>query len=235
MKHAVNPINKHLNNKLYIILFFGLLSTSSFGQKNKYKDIIKQLKIVDEDDKKYRIKIQELGEKYGLQSKKVDSVWVLMNKADSINLKKVKSILDKYGWLGASEIGTVCNIALYRIIQHSDIKTQEHYLPLMREAVKNKKANASDLASLEDRVALRQGNKQIYGTQIGYDPKTHEYYVSPLEDPDNVDKRRAEAGLKPLSEVLEFYFDTWKLKWDVEQYKKDLPEILEKIKSKKSN
>jgi hypothetical protein len=124
---------------------------------------------------------------------------------------------------------------LYRIIQHSDIKTQEHYLPLMREAVKNKKATSSDLASLEDRVALRQGGKQIYGTQIGYDSKTLKYYVSPLEDPDNVDKRRAEAGLKPLSEVLEFYFDTWKLKWDVEQYKKDLPEILEKIKSKKSN
>ena len=222
-----------INSKLYILLFFVLLSISSFGQKKRYKEVIKQLTIIDNDDVKYRIKIQELGDIYGLQSKEVDSVWVLMNKTDSLNLKKVKLIIDKYGWLGMDEIGTLCNTALYRIIQHSDIKTQEYYLPLMREAVKNKKATSSDLASLEDRVALRHGNNQIYGTQIGYDPKTLKYYVSPLEDPDNVDKRRAEVGLKPLSEVLEYYFDTWKLKWDVEQYKKDLPEILEKIKSKK--
>jgi hypothetical protein len=135
--------------------------------------------------------------------------------------------------LGISEIGNQCSSALYRVIQHSDLNTQEKYLPLIREAVKNKEAKPRDLATLEDRVALRQGKKQIYGTQVGQDKNSLKYYVSPLADPDNVDKRRAEVGLEPLSMVLESYFETWHLKWDVEQYKKDLPTIMEMYKSTK--
>nr|MBP9924008.1 hypothetical protein [Bacteroidia bacterium] len=75
--------------------------------------------------------------------------------------------------------------------------------------------------------ALRQGRMQIYGSQINRDIKTQSYYVSPLEDPDNVDKRRAEVGLQPLAE----YLLNWNLVWDVEQYKKDLPGIMEKWKN----
>jgi hypothetical protein len=217
-----------------ILLVLGfLLFLSTYGQDEKYKDVIDQLLIIDNDDLKYRIQIQELGSKFGLFSSKVDSVWLLMNKTDSINQVKVKTILDKYGWLGISEIGNQCSSALYRVIQHSDLNTQEKYLPLIREAVKNKEAKPRDLATLEDRVALRQGKKQIYGTQVGQDKNSLKYYVSPLADPDNVDKRRAEVGLEPLSMVLESYFETWHLKWDVEQYKKDLPTIMEMYKSTK--
>jgi hypothetical protein len=217
-----------------ILLVLGfLLFLSTYGQDNKYKDVIDQLVIIDNDDLKYRIQVQELGEKYGLFSKEMDAVWLLMNKTDSINQVKVKTILDKYGWLGISKIGNQCSSTLYRVIQHSDLNTQEKYLPLIREAVKNKEAKPRDLATLEDRVALRQGKKQIYGTQIGQDKKSLKYYVSPLEDPDNVDKRRAQVELEPLSKVLESYFETWHLKWDVEQYKKDLPTIMEMYKSTK--
>jgi hypothetical protein len=217
-----------------ILLVLGfLLFLSTYGQDNKYKDVIDQLVIIDNDDLKYRIQVQELGEKYGLFSKEVDAVWLLMNKTDSINQVKVKTILDKYGWLGISKIGNQCSSTLYRVIQHSDLNTQEKYLPLIREAVKNKEAKPRDLATLEDRVALRQGKKQIYGTQIGQDKKSLKYYLSPLEDPDNVDKRRAQVELEPLSKDLESYFETWHLKWDVEQYKKDLPTIMEMYKSTK--
>jgi hypothetical protein len=100
---------------------------------------------------------------------------------------------------------------------------------MMREAVKNGKAAGSSLALLEDRVALGQGKRQIYGSQISRDPETQEYYISPLEDPDNVDKRRAEVGLGPLSE----YVIHWQIKWDVEKYKKDLPKLEEKGKNNK--
>ena len=206
---------------------------STYGQDKNYKEIIDQLLIVDNDDSKYRIQIQDLGEKYGLFSKEVDAVWLLMNKTDSINQVIVKSILDKYGWLGISKIGNQCNSTLYRVIQHSGLNIQEKYLPLIREAVKNKEAKPRDLATLEDRVALRQGKKQVYGTQVGQDKKSLKYYISPLEDPDNVDNRREEVGLEPLSKVLESYFETWHLKWDVEQYKKDLPTIMEIYKPTK--
>jgi hypothetical protein len=142
---------------------------------------------------------------------------------DSVNLLKIKKIIDKYGWLGPETIGENGNATLFLVIQHADQKTQEKYLPIMRQAVKDKKALGSELALLEDRVALGQGKKQIYGSQIGGDPGN--YYVLPLEDPDNVDKRRAEVGLPPLYEYLKHY----NIKWDVEQYKKDFPEKKEKI------
>ena len=75
-------------------------------------------------------------------------------------------------------------------------------------------------------MALRKGNKQVYGSQIGQDAETGLYYVSPLEDPDNVDKRREKVGLGPLAD----YVLRWNIVWEVETYKKQLPEIEAKRK-----
>ena len=180
------------------------------------------------EDQTYRKQIDGIEKKYGWESKEMKDHWKIINEKDSINLIKVQSILDKYGWLGADVVGGQGNSTLFLVIQHSDQSTQEKYLPMMREAVKNSKAQGSSLALLEDRVALGQGKRQIYGSQIGRDPETKIYYVSPLEDPDNVDKRRAEVGLGPLSD----YVSRWQIKWDVEQYKMDLPKLEEKTKRK---
>jgi outer membrane protein OmpA-like peptidoglycan-associated protein len=73
---------------------------------------------------------------------------------------------------------------------------------MMRDAVKNGKADPSQLALLEDRVALGQGKKQIYGSQIIKDPVTGKDTIAPIEDFANVDKRRAEVGLEPLEEYV---------------------------------
>ena len=173
------------------------------------------------EDQKYRLQINGIEKQYGSQSKELIDHWKFIEGKDSINLLKVKSILDKYGWLGEDEIGNHGNTTLFLVIQHSDINTQDKYLPMMREAVKNGKAHASSLALLEDRVAFRHGKKQIYGSQIGQDLSSHNYYVLPLEDPDNVDKRRSEVGLEPLAE----YVKHWNIKWNIEQYKKDLPKL----------
>jgi hypothetical protein len=48
----------------------------------------------------------------------------------------------------------------------------------------------------------------------------------PLEDPDNVDKRRAAVGLEPLAD----YVKSWDIEWNVEAYKKQLPAIEAKQK-----
>ena len=82
-------------------------------------------------------------------------------------------------------------------------------------------ASASSLALLIDRIEIREGRKQIYGSQIGTIPNTKTQYVLPLIDPDNVDKRRAEVGLGSISD----YVKNWNLIWDVEKYKSDLPEL----------
>jgi hypothetical protein len=143
---------------------------------------------------------------------------------DSLNLISIVSILDKHGWLGPEIIGEQGNSTLFLVIQHANITTQQKYLPMMREAVKKGNARPSSLALLEDRVLLRTGKNQIYGSQIGIDSNTNLNYVLPLDDPDNVDKRRAEVGLQPLAD----YISLWNLTWDVEAYKKELPALIEK-------
>jgi hypothetical protein len=198
------------------------------AEANLNKPLVSILDSIYIEDQKYRQQIDGIEKKYGWESNEMKAHWKIINEKDSINLIKVKSILDKYGWLGADVVGGQGNSTLFLVIQHSDQATREKYLPMMREAVKNGKAQGSSLALLEDRVALGQGKRQIYGSQIGRDPETQIYYVSPLEDPDNVDKRRAEVGLEPLSE----YVNNWQMEWDVEQYKKDLPKLEEKTKRK---
>ena len=197
------------------------------AEANLNKPLVAELDSIYTEDQKYRLQIDEIEKKYGWESNQMKAHWKIINEKDSVNLIKIKSLLDKYGWLGTDVIGEQGNSTMFLVIQHSDVATQDKYLPMMREAVKNGKAKGSSLALLEDRVALRKGKKQIYGSQIGRDNDTKLYYVSPLEDPDNVDKRRAKVGLEPLAD----YVNYWQIKWDVEQYKKDLLTIEAKEKA----
>lgn len=215
------------NDKRWQPLLEKIKENKKKAEANLNKPLMAMLDTIDRDDQQYRKQIHEIEKKFGRESKEMKAHWKIINEKDSINLIKVKAILDKYGWLGPDVVGMDGSITLFLVIQHSDQKTQEKYLPMMREAVKTGKAHASSLALLEDRVALGQGKKQTYGSQIGYDDESKLYYVSPLEDPENVDKRREEVGLQPLAE----YVKRWEIKWDVEQYKKDLPAIEAKRKA----
>ncbi len=190
------------------------------------KPLMAQLESMLTEDQQYRMQTGDIEKKYGRNSPEMRAHGELIDQKDSINRIQVLAILDQYGWLGPDVVGEDGNSMLFLGIQHANLAVQEKYLPMMREAVKNGRAAGSQLALLEDRVALRQGKKQHYGSQIGRDESTGIFYVCPLEDPDNVDQRRAEVGLKPLAD----YVMRWDIKWDVEQYKKDLPWIEEKEK-----
>ena len=199
------------------------------SEANLNKPLVAQLDSIHDEDQVYRKQLDGIREKYGQQSKEMREQWKIINYKDSINLIKVKTILDKYGWLGPDVVGGQGNSTLFLVIQHADLKTQEKYLPMMREAVKNNKAQPSSLALLEDRVLMRNGKKQLYGSQISFNQKTNTYYVAALEDPDNVDKRRANMNLGTLAD----YVKNWKIIWDVEAYKKLLPELEKDLEKNK--
>jgi hypothetical protein len=190
-------------------------------EANYDKPLQAKLLAIYDDDQPIRQQYISAQKEFGYQSKQVDSLGKVMMSKDSINLIKVTEILDKYGWIGSDKVGGTANQTLFLVIQHSDLKTQQKYLPMMREAVKKKNASGSALALLEDRVALGEGKRQVYGSQIGRDNSTNKSYVLPLDDPDNVDKRRAEVGLGLLAD----YVKRWDIVWNVEEYKKILPEI----------
>lgn len=178
--------------------------------------LIDELDSIFRDDQQYRLRLGIMEAKFGRGSQELKIFWQSIAEKDSVNLLKVEAILEKYGWPGPRTISQQCSQAIFLVIQHADINTQEKYLPLMRAAVKDGKVSPGSLALLEDRINLARGRKQVYGSQIGMD-KDGKYYVDDLEDPDNVDKRRAEVGLQPLSEYVKF----WNLTWDVSTYKKE--------------
>lgn len=195
-------------------------------EANLDKGLLAILDSIYTDDQSYRLKSDAISQKHGYQSAEMTALWDTIQVKDSINLIKVTKILDERGWLGPDVVGRQGSATLFLVIQHADIKTQEKYLPMMRDAVKKGNANAANLALLEDRVLLRQGKRQIYGSQIGMMPGTEKHYVLPLEDPDHVDERRAAVGLGKLQD----YVSHWNIVWDVEAYKKQLPELEKKQK-----
>ena len=229
MKNHIVKLSKRLMFKSLLVIITCLWSCNA-QNKGDHAQLKNELESIFDDDQKYRTDMEELAEKHGWKSRPVDSVGVLIQKQDSINLQKVSNIIDKYGWLGVKEVGEKANATIFLVIQHANFEYQQKYLPLMREAVKNDKAKGKDLAYLEDRVALKNGEKQIYGTQIGNDWKNNKPYVRPLIDPVNANARRLSVGLNTLEEYLE----NWNMSWDPEEYSKNL-EYYQSLEKPKNN
>ena len=216
--------------KTIFLIFVATLCVITSCQKKENtlnKSLQKELEQIHDDDQKVRESSHLIREKYQNtnNSYKVDSVIKLMWKNDSQNQQKVKKIIDKYGWLGSEDIGQKANQALFLVIQHADFTMQKKYFPVMKNAVKLKKANSFDLALLEDRMLLYQGKKQIYGSQF-MQAANGIGFPFPVIDPDNLDKRRKSVGLEPIEE----YLKQSGIKWNLEEYKKKLPEYEKVLK-----
>ena len=203
-------------------------STSPLQLKTKHKTVTYLLDSVLITDQMYRMELDTIKNKFGNNSNEIKNHWRKINKTDSSNLVIVERVINTYGWLGPKEIGEKANLALFLVIQHSNTFTQEKYLPIMQKAVKVGKAYPADLALLTDRVKLGKKELQVYGSQIGTHPETGKLYVLPLIDPENVNERRAKVGLKKIEEYISF----WGLKWDVQEYNKNLPNYIKILKAK---
>lgn len=177
--------------RLKLINTFIVLSTFVSCQsenKNQYVIIKEQLDSIFDSDQTIRNKLDSIEQKCGYESKEALEIWQEINKIDSINQIKVSAILDEYGWLGSDKIGGKANVAFFAVLQHSNSKTQEKYLPIMKEAVKKGNANGEDLALLIDRIEMFNGRPQVYGSQIQYiDGK---FTIYKIIDEKSVNKRR---------------------------------------------
>ena len=197
-------------------------STPAPGADAKFdKALQTELLAILDEDQQVRIKFEAVAKEHGYNSPEAQELSKTMHEKDVANRVKIKAILDTRGWVGPEIVGPEASSTLFYVIQHADTPTQQKYLPLLRVAVSEKKAYPCQLALLEDRVALAEGRRQIYGSQLLSDPKDGHLYVRPLEDPDHVDERRTAVGLRTMAEYLKH----WDLTWDVEAYKKQLPTL----------
>jgi hypothetical protein len=210
---------------LILLLFAGTAAAQEkAAQPNQQRGsklnvvLAKTLDSIYDEDQRYRRQMSSVAKQHGWESKEMEELWRVAGKADAANLKQVKMILEKYGWLGPKAVGEKGNSALFLVIQHADATTQAKYLPVMKAAYERGDAKGSQLALLIDRVALSNGQKQVYGSQVMQDPKTNKYQLSALEDPDHVNARRAKMGLGSIEE----YLKQWDIVWDVEAFKKTM-------------
>ncbi len=170
-------------------------------------------------------------ELYGVDHDLVKEQNLIIDKNHAINEEKVKTILDKYGWPTKEMTGERGNWTICNVIQHSDNEVRLQYLPMMRQAVKDKKLEARFLVRAEDRIATERGDLQIYGGQMKYYPETKSFNLWPVYDPENIDKRRTAIGLDSIAIFLQDRFD---FEWNLEeQIKRSEEFILAKEKANK--
>ena len=138
------------------------------------------------------------------RSELIDSIVMLVDeqeRTDSINQAIVDSLLQN-GW--PEGLSDESNNTIWLIIDHGDVDYQERYLPLIEQQVSLGTINASNYATLSDRVNVRCQRPQRFGTQTGYRQRDGEVFtfVYPIEDIDALDSLRLSVGLDSMHHYL---------------------------------
>lgn len=126
-----------------------------------------------------------------------------MAAVDAAHLPQIKRIVAEHDGLpSAAQVGGDGVAAAWLLVQHADRDPafQAEVLAKLAPQVERGEIAARNMAMLTDRVLIAQGKPQRYGTQLvanqgHWEPK-------PIEDPQQVDARRASVGDMPLSDYL---------------------------------
>lgn len=126
---------------------------------------------------------------------------------DRKHKERLKEIIKEYGWPKISEVGQVASQAAWLVAQHTynDVPFQEECLNLLQEAAENGEADMSHVGYLIDRIRVRKGLPQIYGTQWGYKDAQGNIGPYPIEDQENLDQRRAKMGMGSFAEYAKSF------------------------------
>ena len=114
---------------------------------------------------------------------------------DSLNLVLVDEILSQHGFPLKEHVGDFGNQATWLVFQHADLDFQKRFLPQLEAAVSHGDIAPLYLALLRDRIDVREGRPQRYGTQI--DEKGN---LAPLLDASRVNQWRQEVGLPSIEQ-----------------------------------
>ncbi len=187
-----------------------------FYEKDFDKPLKAQLDRIYVRDQTLRQLYRDAEEKFGRDSEEMMYFWSLMAQEDSINETEVLAIIEEKGWVGTSVVGGQANMTLWLVIQHAPLEVQEKYLPMLKASVLEGESSGRHLALLEDRIQMRNGKPQTYGSQISMDPETGKQTVYEIWEPEYVNQRRKEVGLGPIEE----YVKRWGITWTVAQKEK---------------
>lgn len=113
---------------------------------------------------------------------------------DDKNQRELDRLIERCGWPGKLD-GKRAARAAFFTIQHAELPYQLKYLPLVKAANGRGEISNEYLAWLIDRILVRQGKPQKYGSESDFGSGE----LAPIEDSKNVNKRRKQLGLPPLT------------------------------------
>ena len=164
-------------------------------------DLRVELEQLLEADEALRKEAWGIIEEHGPSSPQAEEALKRGEDAARIRIAKLTEILDEHGWPGRSLVGEKACRGAFLVLQHADLEMQKKYLPLLREATAAGEIKRTALPLLEDRVLMKDGKEQLYGSQLVHG-KDGQPELWPIADEAHVDERRASMGLPPLAEYL---------------------------------
>jgi hypothetical protein len=121
---------------------------------------------------------------------------------DRANLARMKAIFKAQGFPTAAQVGPDGVEAAMLLVQHADADPdfQQSVLSSLQSRA-GKDISGDTFAMLEDRVSVRQGHPQRYGSQLDF-KDGHLVPKQPIGDLEEVDKRRESVRLMPLQSYI---------------------------------
>jgi hypothetical protein len=124
-----------------------------------------------------------------------------MQLVDQEHYPRILEIYKKYGWPTISLVGKETARNYWLLVQHQPLKFQKMVLLDMERAAAKGEASKADFAELYDRVMVYEGKPQRWGTQARCEDGKAVLYK--VDDPANLDHRRAEMNLWPVEDYLQ--------------------------------
>lgn len=143
-------------------------------------------------DTKVRTPYQAEGEHH------TDALLKPVMEVDRANLARMKTIVAAQGFPTEAQVGADGVEAAMLLVQHADVDPvfQQSVLSLLQPRA-GKDVSGDTFAMLEDRVSVRQGHPQRYGSQLDF-KDGHLVPKQPIGELKEVDERRKSVGLMPL-------------------------------------
>jgi hypothetical protein len=133
-----------------------------------------------------------------------------MIRADSNRTRWLRRNVEHYGWPTRAVVGDSAALAAWLLLQHSpDTEWQSRMVPILEQQARTGEFALSELALLTDRVLVRRGLRQRYGSQ--FDLVEGRLVPSAIENIGELDARRAAMGLPTMATYVSKLAEVYKV------------------------
>jgi hypothetical protein len=204
---------------IIMICFYSCKSGVKFISEKEKQDLSSSLENVWKSDQMYRVTASTMrNENQGKLTLEEAELWKKQSLADSVNMEKIEKIIFKYGYPGKELVGDSLKSVGAFVILHNPQK-QEKYLKMLWKESDRDNVDKREVATLEDRIRMIKGKKQIYGTGMISDTISINHTngevqtklrIWDIKDMKNIDKKRESVGLYSFKLQCELMGFDWK-------------------------